>query len=401
MKNQILVGLTIMTLMFAGCSMDEVSSINNSDANSIGFELSTGKTRAELVDIEALYRNANGFGVFATNGASPATYIDNEAYKYENGAWKWAAISHNWPEKDTEYPVNFYAYFPADKTTLTTPSLAAQYTIAESPAQQVDYLAANSVGVTSKPVSGDVLLKFNHILSKIDFKVITGSNVTVEVQSIAVRNVGNTGTFSFQSLLWASSPAKWEASFSYLTAPVKDANKFAGRTDPKGADVSGSSGSLMLMPQNLSGRSWYPLPKKEETLHNLNILSYIEVVYRVYETGNKNDLVGFSDASDHPDYTGGVTGPLFVKVGYPLPTNWEMGKAYTYTIHIGDGSSSGGNLIEKYFIDRNGEKTTLVVVYPGTNKPIEPPDPIFPKNNVIGFVVSVEDWNIQIVSPLL
>ena len=391
MKSRIFSGLIIMTLMTASCSTDEVSDINTRDASSIGFELSTGKTRADVANLGTLQGDDTGFGVYATNGASAATFIDNKAYKYEGGAWKWAELNMLWPTKETGFPVNFYAFYPKSGVAISR-TLTADYTVVETPEEQVDYLAANHVGVASKPISGDVLLAFRHILSKIDFKVVTGNKVTVEIQSVAIRNVGNAGTFSFVNLVWTTAPYVWNSDFAYMKAPVKAANKFVGQTAAK--DVTGSAGSLMLMPQNLSGRGW------DKTLPGLNSLSYIEVVYRVYETETGKDIVGFTDATDHPEYDGSdVTGPLFVKVGYPLPTNWQMGKAYAYTIHIGDGSS-GGNLIEGTFIDENGNGTGLIVVYPETGEPIDPPDPIFPENDVIGFVVSVENWGIQEENPL-
>ena len=391
MKTNVVTGLTVMTLMFASCSKDEVSSINYPDGNTIGFELSTGKTRADVVNLDALRKSAEGFGVFATHGASSATLIDNHAYKHDGKVWKWAELDMLWPTKETGFPINFYAYFPKSGTVLGR-SMSTEYTIEEEPENQVDYLAANQLGVAVKPISGDVLLTFRHKLSKIDFKVVTGNKVTVEVQSVAVRNVGNKATFSYTNLAWAVPPYVWNSGFSYNKAPVVADNVFANQTDAK--DVKGSSGSLMLVPQNLSGRGW------NKTIHGLSNLSYIEVVYRVYETEGGKDIVGFTDATDHPDYDGSsVTGPLFVKVGYPLPTNWEIGKAYTYTIHIGDGSS-GGNLIEGNFIDEKGDETDLPVVYPETGEPIDPPDPIFPENDVIGFVVSVENWGPQNDNPL-
>ena len=392
MNSRFFLGLMMTLTIAGGCSKDEVNSVNSSDANSVGFEISTGKTRAEVVNLDALQKSSEGFGVFALNGTAAATFIDNKAYKYEGGAWKWAELNMLWPTKESGYPVSFYAYFPKANTTLTS-TLTADYTIAETPEKQVDLLAANQVGVADKPYTGDVLLAFRHILSKIDFKVVTGSKVTVEVQSISIRNVGNTGKFSFANLGWATPPQSWNSGFSYMTAPVKDANKFAGQTAAK--DVTGSSGALMLVPQNLSGRGW------DKTIPGLNYSSYIEVVYRVYETETGKDVVGFSDATDHPEYgSSSVTGPLFIKVGYPLPTDWLMGKAYAYTIYIADGTSSGGNLIEGTFIDENGDGTNLIVVYPETGEPIEPPDVIFPENSVIGFVVSVENWGPQEENPL-
>ena len=385
-KMKTMVALLAVTLLFVKCSKNEVSSVNDPNADAIGFDISTGKTRANVIDLGALQLEANGFGVYATNGASSNLFIDNKAYKYEGGKWKWAELNMLWPKEDINFPINFYAYYPQASTKLNS-TLTAKYTVAATPETQVDLLAANQVGVGYKPISGNVTLTFRHMLSKIDFKVVTGSKITVEVQSIAVRNVGNAGTFNFANLAWTAPPNAWNSGFSYMTAQApKSINKFVNQTIAK--DVAGSSGSLMLMPQDLKNQAW------NKTLAGLSTQSYIEVVYRVYETDGGKDVVGFSDATKHPDYAdlgNGVTGPLFVKVGYPLPTEWQMGKAYAYTIYI-DGISSGGNLIEENFIDENGEETDLPVVDPETGEPIEPPGPIFPDKDEIGFVVSVENW---------
>jgi hypothetical protein len=85
------------------------------------------------------------------------------------------------------------------------------------------------------------------------------------------------------------------------------------------------------------------------------------------------------------------SGALFLKVGYALPTNWQMGKAFTYTIYLGTPDASGGNLVSDKFIDKDGNETDLPVIYPDTKDPINVPDPIN-QNKPIGFVVSVVDW---------
>ena len=68
MKTRTMMGFSIAALMLAkllsSCSHDEVSSVNYLDSNSIGFELSTGKTRANIVNLGAIQADANGFGIF-------------------------------------------------------------------------------------------------------------------------------------------------------------------------------------------------------------------------------------------------------------------------------------------------------------------------------------------------
>jgi hypothetical protein len=368
-------------LLASGCAKDEVQSTNVAAADVLGIDVSTGKTRATIADVVTLQGDASGISVFATKGAANEMFIDNKSYVYDGGEWKWAADPIMWPTTSEAYPINFYAYYPSESVELTT-DLKGTYLIQATPAAQKDMLAANHLNVVTRP-TGNVNLAFKHILSKIDFKVQTGANVTVEVQSIAVRRVGSTGAFSFASLTWVEQPSSWTVDYSYMVAPLQEANKFAGATTA--TKVSGSSNSLMLMPQELNGRKW------DGTMENLSAQSYLEVVYRIYETGSGDDVVGYTDAANHPGSTGSVSGPLFAKVGYPIPDSWQMGKAYTYTISLGTVSSSGGKLIADNFMDSNGADSGLPVLDPSTGEDINTPNPIFP-DKPIGFNVSVEDW---------
>ena len=385
MKRIVILGVTI-ALTIASCTKDEVTNVNLREDSVIGFELSTGKTRAYVNDINKLEADATGFGVYATNKLIPELFIDNSSYKYNSTAnvWLWNGKKIFWPENEEDYPINFYAYYPKAVTILGY-SLKHPYEIAEDPKFQLDLLAANQLNVVARPELDNVPLYFKHILSKIDFKVVTSEDVTVEVQSIAIRNVGNAGTFNYSNLEWYEAPTQFNSDYSYMKAPVVPENIFAGTKNP--TDVTGSGGSFMLMPQDLSERGW------NMKIATLAQQSYIEVVYRMYETETGKDIVGFTDAEDHPNYKeigSKVEGSLFVKVGYPLPTEWLMNKAYNYVIYL-DGSSSGGTLIDENFIDEEGEDTDLPVVDPETGEPIEPEEPIF-TDKPIGFYVTVAEW---------
>ena len=385
MKNKMILGLATIALIFASCSKDEVSNVNSNNPNALGFEVSTGKTRASVVDLDILKANTTGFGVFATSsGPAGPVFINNAAYKWASTSWAWASTSYTWPATE-EYPMDFYAYFPKSSAALT-PALTAEYTVLPTPGAQTDFLAARYQNVVVRPASGNVTLAFKHILSKIDFKVKAGANVTVEVQSIAVKHVAKTNTFDFANLSWLSSLSAFNSDNYYMTHENVPFNQFEGLTGDIIAPVVGASGSLMLMPQDLDGNKW------NITEATISTQSYIEVVYRVFVTIGGEDVVGYTNASDHPGYEGSVAqaenydGALYVKVGFPLGTNWEMGKAYTYIITLGDIDFSGGYLVDEHYINDVGEPVDLKVIDPEVPGPIN-------EDKVIGFVVSVEDWD--------
>ena len=397
--RKIVLGLAAMALIFTSCSKDETTAVNSSNPDAIGFEMSTGIARATSNNLVSLQGDAAGFGVYAVGSTTPAL-IANQGYKWNttDTKWEWDGTPNMWPAATSgEYPISFYAYYPKAGVTLAAGALTNAYTVAATAAAQVDYLAANQLAVASRPSSSNVALAFKHILSKIDFKVAVGADMTVKVQSIAIKNVGNAGTFNFATLAWSAAPTTFTSGYDYLST-AKPAQSY---TTTAGTAVTGTSGSLMLMPQNISTRTaWDPTASGAVAPV---AQAYIEVVYRVVGTSSGDDVVGYTEAQDHPNYSTGspylpvpaADSPLFVKVGYPLPTNWLMSSAYTYTIYLGDPDASGGNLIDDTFIDEDGDETGLPVVDP--TDPTVPkviPDPIFDLTKPIGFTVSVDAWTI-------
>jgi hypothetical protein len=392
MKNLVF-SLAAAVLLFASCTKEETTSVvANNEPDAIGFDFSTGKTgtRATSSNLATLKGDTSGIGIYANNTSSPTKFIDNEAYKWDvtNAKWIWASTEQKWPTTTAGYPIDFYAYYPKSETSLTS-TLTKQYTINTNPTSQKDLLAANQLGVATRPISSNVALNFQHILSKIDFKLAVGPSVTVEVQSIVVRNAGSVRTFDYSTLAWTSTNPTTNTGYAYMTAPVAVANKFVGSAAATPASVTGSSGSMMLIPQDFSSRAW------AMTAAPTSSDAYLEVVYRMYDSTTNKDVVGYGDATKHPDYVtlgSSETGGLWVKVGYPLPTVWNMGKAYTYTIYLGTLDASGGNLVDPDFMDDSGADSGLPVVDPSNNDPIIVPDPIVDTTKPIGFTVSVTDW---------
>jgi hypothetical protein len=396
--RKLVLTLAAAALLFASCTKEETTSfITNENPNAIGFDFSTGKlgTRAASNDLTALKGDTDGIGIYATNGSTPAEFIANVAYKWNSttSKWAWDGTDKTWPTTEDGYPINFYAYYPKSSVTLTAEVMTKEYTVGTTMADQKDFLAAKQTGVMTRPSSSNVALDFKHILSKVDFKVMAGSGMTAEVQSITLKNAFSVRTFDYSTAAWATAAATTGADYAYMSAPVITANKFPGTTPAAAVAVTGTSGSLMLIPQDFSTRAWDKkgAPTTSDT--------YIEVVYRMYETATGKDVVGFTDATKDPDYTGGAAaspGPLFVKVGYPLNTVWEMNKAYTYTIYLGTPDASGGNIVDPNFVDPSGGDSGLPVVDPDdpspTPTPLPVPSPIVDGSKPIGFTVSVSDW---------
>jgi hypothetical protein len=154
---------------------------------------------------------------------------------------------------------------------------------------------------------------------------------------------------------------------------------------------------LMLLPQNptkwnTSGTPVVVAPTTE---------SYVQLVYRWENRdaiGAIIDEIGFSDASNHPDYADsqcekdGYTGPLFVKVGYSYSPEWVKGKGYQYDIPIP--GSTGGRLINNKLIDDKGNETDLTV--PG----ISVPEVIIPSDDFIHLVPKVTEWANETHKPI-
>ncbi len=402
--RRLMMGLAATTLILGSCTQDDVTEVN-AKVDGIGFEIGTGKTKADVVKIGDL-ENSAGFNVFATQGTNTTNFIENKAYHFESGEWKWKADDQKWPTDNAGYPINFYAHYPIGNHNLTA-GLKEDITVLKSPADQIDYLAAKHENVVARPISNKVTLNFKHMLSKIDFQVVTGPTRTTIVQSIKIKNVGDTRKFDYKALSWMTGDNQLaDNSIIHPYLKVGDGVKeFAGNVTPLA--INPCSKSLMPMPQNLVARAWDgTLDVSEKTVTTPDAWTYtsqayIEVVYRVYETATGKDVIGYGLANNHPDWANigpkaqsAYNGkPLYVVVGYPLPNEfWEMGIGYTYTIYLGTNDASGGILMDDRYVDGDGEFVNIAVIDPDTEEPIDPEEPIVDTTKGIGFIVSVTDW---------
>jgi hypothetical protein len=401
--RKIIYSLAAASMIFAGCTKEVVTSELTDNPNAIGFDISTSKTRATIADITKLQDATSGIGIYATknNGEGVQTmYIDNEAYIYDGAKWAWAT-EQLWPTTGSDYPMNFYAYWPAAKDYTyddLDETLVRGYS-ANSVGSDYDYLAANYLGVTTRPASSNLRLDFKHILSQIKFQVVVGAGMSVEIISMDIHNIANSRLFNFGTLEWMAEPISRSLDVNYKDDTNSKATWEVGDGISKFAiPATAMDGNRMLIPQNNSSHAW------NKTAANLGTGAYVEVVYRMWNTATGEDVVGYYAAIDHPTMRAqyeGYTKPshgqygnteLYVKVGYPLDTNWKMEKSYTYTIYLGTPNATGGYLVDDTFVGEWGIDSGYSVVHPDTEEPINVGDPIVDLTQPIDFIVDVNPW---------
>lgn len=426
--KKMLWGLAASALVLSSCSNNEVFDEPNNglkDPNQINFMTSTTKANSNTKE-----QLKGGFTVYANQSgktASNAWYLGPQTYKFTT-AWGWdtGSAQTEWPTAGTgNYPLDFYAFYPKTATGMEAPTASVAGGVATLKAQitlgiptvkegvvttnQVDYLAAKKE-VSSKPLNGFLPLDFKHIMSKINAAIIPGNQTNVKVQKLAFNGFGSDFEYNYVEEGHSVGMPNSMVSMTYFDkASATTGDKimnFAGTDENEGTATPFYTGShsnhLMLCPEH-DGTTWVPATDKVPTAEK----ALIEVIYRVTDNGTPaKDLLGFTKAEDAPgydvnnqDHAKYAGKPLFIKVGFPLPTtvgeganiasSWQAGKGYNYKIKLGTADATGGNYIDNKYIDEYGTLTEIPIT-DGNGKPVEPGDPV--ANGTIGFIVNVTEW---------
>lgn len=422
MKKTIFISLATCGLLLSSCSSNDVFEDNQGTNNPNVINFSATTTRATINNLTNV---KGGFPVYANwLGSTNAWHINGIIYKFGTNSWGWdlAANAPQWPAVDINKKIHFYAYYPADNTTEGNPdgftpnaetvgTLTGAFTINPTAATQIDFLAANTPNIERVPQGGSVPLAFKHITTKINFGVIAAEGTKSYIQQMNINNVKNTGTYDYVAPGDQDAVVKNWTSTDFTT--IKPAYDYFGtttvdKTPKKTHEFTATESSfysanhnnhLMLLPQKETA-VWVPV--KQTSVSYTPDEAYIGSVYRMTSADGNTDLVGYSDASKHPNYNDlpenstwkSYKGPLFVKVGFPLapktdqipnPTfSWTMGKAYTYNIMLGQNGSTGGYILDEHYYDENGNPTDLTI---NGKKPGEPVS-----GGTINFDVTVGDW---------
>lgn len=331
--KKILIAVAAISVALASCSKNEDGGTNPGNPNKISFANYNDKfTRAAVLDGTAL--KAQGFNVIANivGNTDLTSFMPNVPITFSGGVWS-SATDYFWPGNNVA--VDFYAYSSSQTLTPTAAGLVSPV-IAATAAAQDDIIVSEK----ESQASGTVSFTFNHVLSKVNFKVVCGEGVEVVINSFAIQGVADasasldltTGNFATPSAGAARTDLYTYGSGSPFPLTI-------AATDAGGKLLDGTAGAFMLLPQ--TGITGYvPNPSSPATGDGARIMiSYKMKIDGVTIVENLTTPGDFRDAF------------------FPLPDgSWDKGKSYLYTLTFAKGSGGGVDPdTEEPIIEGNGK----------------------------------------------
>jgi hypothetical protein len=252
----------------------------------------------------------------------PVTWAAASTSTLDPGTWTYSPIRY-WPRRSTsvwDY-VHLFAYTPAQNTssTVTFAGVAdgnpqLHYTMSANPRNQTDLIVAAKYNARGNENGGKVTFNFDHVLSRIGFKVKLKNayeGVTIKLSRVSVSYISmrNTGTYTFNSGTGSGSTGQdnkaeniWETGGT-LTDGFYLFDDEVTLTDDDAFDISDQNGSanyLMLIPQTISD---------SQMRMGVNFTIY-------YPPGSDPESQPYNMSA----YLKGIT--------------WEPGRAYTYMLNV-------------------------------------------------------------------
>ena len=293
-----LLAFVFTVLVLVGCTNPEPLD----GLHQIGF--ASQLSRAIVEGVEGL--QTGGILLFAsyTLDNHTATLLDKEQLSYNNGAWDYT---------NKRYWVNgiyyrFCAVHPYNIQNNCTYDNNGEVTInytGNTDSADLLYTAATRDLRNSEDYSA-VPLHFKHACAALDFRIINASSNTITaVRNIYLTNLYNQGTFYFDTL----GTAEW----SNVTNRITDTNIYYD--------------SQCTLPTNTT------LPVNVSVKHPLFDNGALLVVPQfVYKTDVKLHLEYSTSTGNNKTYTNRDIS--LGTIGGTSPTEWELGKKYTYTLTI-------------------------------------------------------------------
>ncbi|MDR1005066.1 MAG: fimbrillin family protein [Prevotellaceae bacterium] len=290
MKKSIFFAALVAAVMTA-CSNEETLEQQNveSQSSAISFRtVANNGTRATIMDSQ----NIKDFQVSAvysdyTNGAATGATLMDNVVVVRNLASSDLTVDDFTYEPTKYFPVDgeavdFYAFSPAGSRNLASATItndlvaASNYTTTGTSKMdlvytvpltdpssegttlsQEDFLVASNLQNNGK-TSNDVLMTFDHALSKVTFAAKNvAPNTTVNISAIKLMNLGNSATLTLgytrgetivKSLSWAEPAARTSA---YAASVPATGFTLVGANDAEYSSLTTVNEGLMVLPQTL------------------------------------------------------------------------------------------------------------------------------------------------------
>ena len=327
MYKKIFMGIAaVAALTLVSCSSDDLNSLsdNSSKNEAISFDgylgrsaVSVNGSRGSVLDMDALKKPTEGFGVFGNYSSTEATTAYGENL-FKNQKVTYSADETKWTYSPVKYwspqgHIDFLAYAPYVENQELKENSKLDFTVLSTITDQKDLLWANAANRTMASNSGTdkkVNFKFAHALSRLGYTVKTSSDdasttITLKTITLAGSADGTTNAFYTKGTIDLSKPSTSTADL-WTTSDTDTKQKFdwfsgtqtLATTDYKNPDAN----YLFVIPQDFS----------QET-ENPNKL-FVVVEYTVKT---------------------GATEEVMSKVSKQVTTNFLQGKAYTFNLTLG------------------------------------------------------------------
>lgn len=328
----------LAALAMTSCSMnDEISSAAKDQEVVFGTYVGRdAQTKAHVEDLTGL--QGHGFGVYAYyTGQDKYNYTDNPAnfmrdqhVQYSGDQWVYAPVKY-WPNNIGDM-ISFFAYAPYGDTNIAPADNGVKgdpyvvFGVNSKVASQVDLLYSDTENIDkTKPALGETIgFNFAHALSRIGFQVqvqpdlqngdVTGDpdddtqgNGTLAANTVvAVTDVKLIGSFYKQGKLnlnggsWTAVAASDE---TYALTSEDFDNNVATQVLTGEQVLNNKDGYVMIIPKDKS------------------MTQQIQVTYTVTTTDTNLD--------------GGKSVVTNTITSAPFGIDFEQGKAYTFSLHLG------------------------------------------------------------------
>ena len=329
MFKNFFMGIAAMAaLTLVSCSSDDLNSLSDTPSKNeaISFDSYLGRSavsvngsRGSVLDMDALKKPEEGFGVFghyiSTDETTP-TYGDNlfknqpVTYKTsaEASAWTYNPVKY-WP---TEGHINFLAYAPYVENQELKEKSKLDFTVNPVIKDQKDLLWANAANQTKQNNSGTdkkVKFQFAHALARLGYTVktsLTGTSTTITLKKITLAgsNDGTTNAFYTKGTIDLSKPSTSTADL-WATSETDTKQKF----------------------------DWFSGTQSLATTYTNPDTEYLFVIPQDFsqETENPNKLFVVVEYTVKT----GATEEVMSKVSKQITTNFLQGKAYTFNLTLG------------------------------------------------------------------
>lgn len=335
--------LPVAALAMAACSNEE-SSVQSSRTNAVVVNpVIQGATRGTVYTDANIFPSfnliANGSFAIAAASANAANQEYTMVVTKNGSSWTLGTPLY-WGDATTAASFTAYAGGNAN----VTPSGGnIAFTVADSPADQTDFVVAYNHG-NQTDFSGGVPLHFRHTLSQIlvkasyntdDTYAATHPALTVKVKNVSIVNVNNASTLTLPTASTAKGEtyeAVWAAPTGTTTYSSAD-NELTLGSLAVAIDNSDAVGPMLLMPQTQSAVTW-----TGTTIGTTG--AYLKVSVDINYADADNLPQGITSVEIYP-----TDANQYADMYCPININWQPGYKYTYQLNfsnVGCGKKADG-----------------------------------------------------------